>query len=323
MKRAGEEGVALLTVLLLVAVMATLSVAVLDDIRFSLRRTANAEAVGQARWYALGAETLAKAQIARLNAAGGGRTTLQGGWHGRPLSFPLEGGTLEAKVTDGAACFNLNSVVQGVGEVLERREAGVAQFVALAQALDVPEAERLAAALVDWIDVDILRESGGAEDESYAEGGEGWLTAGTLLAEPSELRAVRGFEPGVYARLRPFVCALPTTELSPINVNTLPPEKAVLLTMLTEGRLPIPAGRRILEARAPGGWASTADFWEEPGLQDAAPGEAALAQVGVRSRFFALETEVAYLDAEVTASALLEDEGGRVRLVARRWGPQE
>ncbi|MFC3078119.1 type II secretion system minor pseudopilin GspK [Phenylobacterium terrae] len=321
MRRAGEEGVALLTVLLLVAVMATLAVALLDDIRFSLRRTANAEAVGQARWYAIGAETLAKAQIARLSAAGGGRTTLQGGWHGRVLRFPIEGGTIQARVTDGAACFNLNSVVQGAGEVLERRDAGVRQFIALTQALGAPDGERLAAALVDWIDTDVLRESGGAEDEAYVDGG--WLTAATLLAEPSELRAVRGFEPAIYERLRPYVCALPTAELSPINVNTLPPEKAVLLTMLTEGRLPLAGARRIIEGRPPFGWASPSEFWNEPALQDAAPSDEAVGQVEVRTRFFELETEVAYLDAEVTASALLEDQGGRVRLVSRRWGPEE
>ena len=66
MKRTREEGAALLTVLLLVAVMSALAVAVLDDIRFGLKRTANAETVGQAQWYALGAETVARARLARL-----------------------------------------------------------------------------------------------------------------------------------------------------------------------------------------------------------------------------------------------------------------
>ncbi len=45
MNRPGEEGAALLTVLLLVAVMSAMAVGVIDDIRFGLRRTANGEAI--------------------------------------------------------------------------------------------------------------------------------------------------------------------------------------------------------------------------------------------------------------------------------------
>ena len=40
--RGSREGLALLTVLLLVAVMAVVAVAILDDVRFSVRRTTNA-----------------------------------------------------------------------------------------------------------------------------------------------------------------------------------------------------------------------------------------------------------------------------------------
>ena len=46
--RPERAGMALLTVLLLVAVMAVVAVAVLDDVRFSVRRTTNAEAGAQA-----------------------------------------------------------------------------------------------------------------------------------------------------------------------------------------------------------------------------------------------------------------------------------
>ena len=47
--RLEREGMALLTVLLLVAVMAALSVVMLDDIRFSVRRATNASATPTAR----------------------------------------------------------------------------------------------------------------------------------------------------------------------------------------------------------------------------------------------------------------------------------
>ncbi|MDP3490385.1 MAG: type II secretion system minor pseudopilin GspK [Phenylobacterium sp.] len=288
--RPSERGVALLTVLLLVAVLATLASVVLDDIRFGLRRAANAQAVGQARWYALGAETLAAGQITQLVRASD-RVTLDGGWSNRPFSFPIENGLIQGRIADGGACFNLNSVVQGTGDVLGRREAGIAQFRALLTALNFAprEAEMLGAALTDWIDSDGVRESGGAEDEAYLAGSPPYRTGGTLLAEVSELRAIRGFTPAVYARLRPYVCALPSSDLSPINVNTLTGERAILITMLTEGGVTPELARRVIEARPSGGWSVEA-FWAVPALSEHIPADPG--QVKATSRYFTLQTEV-------------------------------
>jgi general secretion pathway protein K len=215
-------------------------------------------------------------------------------------------------------------VVQGAGEQLVVREAGAHQFRVLLTALDVPgpEAQAVAAALIDWIDSDDIREVGGAEDEAYAS--LSYRTAGAPLAEASELRAVRGVTPELYARIRPFVCALPTTDLSPINVNTLPPERAVLISMLTDGAVGPEAARRVLARRPPDGWADLHAFWRDQAFADVSPPGEAYQQVQTRTRFFNLETEVAFADAEVVSSALFEqDAAGEVRLAARRWTRDE
>ena len=102
-----REGMALLTVLLLVAVMSVVAVAVLDDVRFSVRRASNAEGQAQAQLYADGAELLALRQIEQLIAAGPTRTPLEPEWNGRLLSFPIDGGNLSAVVRDGQNCFCL------------------------------------------------------------------------------------------------------------------------------------------------------------------------------------------------------------------------
>lgn len=322
MRRRDEQGMALLMVLVLVAVVSALAVGILEDVRFAVRRAANAETVGQARWYARGAEALAQAQIQRLARASGDRTTLAGDWNGRVFRFPVDGGAVQAKLSDGVTCFNLNSVVQGAGEQLIAREPGARQFRALLVALDVPppQAESLAAALTDWIDSDEIREVGGAEDEAYVRADPAYRTAGTLLAEVSELRAIRGVTPELYARLRPFVCALPTNALSPINVNTLPPEGAVLITMLTEGAVSPQDARGIIGRRPPAGWADASAFWGDEAFTHHPPGGEAFQQVQTRTRFFNLETQVAFAGAEVVSTALLEqDAAGEVRLAARRW----
>lgn len=317
---------ALLMVLVLVAVMSALAVGILEDVRFAVRRSTNAQSVGQARWYALGAEALAKAQLTRLAKADPERTSLRGDWNGRVFRFPIENGTLQGRVQDATGCFNLNSVVQGAGEQLEPRVLGGAQFQALAVALGVSprEAQSLAAALTDWIDSDLVRELGGAEDEAYARVAKPYRTSGSLMAEVSELRAVRGVTPDIYARLRPMICALPTADLSPININTLPPERAVLITMLTDGAISPDAASAVLARRPPGGWSGVDAFWREPALAEAAPAGEAYQQIQMRTRYFSLETEAAFGDAEVVSSALFEqDTAGEVRLVARRWTRDE
>lgn len=320
-----QAGAALLTVLLLVAVMTVLLVAVMDDIRFGLRRTGNAQALAQAQWYALGSEELARARIHQLDR-GDGRTTLDGGWNGRPFVFPIDGGTMRVRVDDATACFNLNSVVEGAARQWSRREAGVRQYLALLQALEFPpaQASAMADALVDWIDSDQLPGPAGAEDAAYASRGPGYRTSGALLAETSELRAIAGHDAAAYARLRPWVCAHRDNALSPVNVNTLDEGDALLLSALSDSALDIAAARRVIAARPAAGWRDVYEFSRNDAIAAAFLPDHVLQQLRVRTRYFALRTEVEYDGAEVVLSALLDsDSQGPVHLVARRWTHDE
>lgn len=320
-----QRGVALLTVLLLVAVMAVLVMSVLDDIRFGLRRASNAQAVAQAQRYALGAEVLARSRIRHLVEPGSGRTTLAGDWDGRPFTLPVDNGFIRLRLTDATRCFNLNSVVDGAVEQWQRRELGARQFIALLQALDIPghQAEALADALVDWIDSDGIAGTRGAEDTTYAVRRPAYRTAGALLAEPSELRAIQSFDATVYARLRPHVCALPIAALSSLNLNTLRPGDAALLVMLTDGGVSVEAARRLLESRPVAGWTDTAVFWEQPSFAGMDIPDAVRAQLTLQTRYFGLDAQVEYTGAQVVLNALFEPSPGDARLVARRWSPLE
>ncbi len=325
MSGAREHGAALLTVLLLVAVMAVMLVAVMDDIRFGLRRTGNAQALAQAQWFALGTEEMARSRVLQLDRADG-RTTLEGGWNGRPFVFPIEDGAIRVRVDDGAACFNLNSVVEGTAGQWAAREAGVRQYLALLQALGFNPAQAgvMVDALVDWIDSDGLPRASGAEDAAYAARIPAYRTAGALLAEASELRAVAGHDASAYARLRPHVCALPDPALAPVNLNTLENDDAVILAMLTDNAIDIEAAKRVIASRPANGWRDIAAFWAQPAFDAARPQDAELQQVRLHTRYFTLRSEVEYGGAEVVLSALFEhDPGGPVRLLARRWTHDE
>jgi general secretion pathway protein K len=321
-----REGMALLTVLLLVAVMSVVAVAVLDDVRFSVRRATNAETQALAQWYASGAEALARRQVARLLATGPARTPLEPEWNGRRLSFPIEGGSISAVVTDGQACFNLNSLVEGVGEDLMARPSGTAQFLALGRAVGAPDSRMraVADALTDWLDADSMARPLGAEDGAYAGLATPYRTGGVLLAEVSELRAIKGVDADLYRRLRPYVCALPTSAPSPLNVNTLTPEQAPLLMMLTDNALGPEAARAVIARRPRGGWPDAAAFWAQPALAAVEIPAEAREQAAVLTRYFNLRIDVDYGGGRVVRTALLHAQpDGAVRTVIQRWTPEE
>ena len=325
-RRTDREGMALLTVLLLVAVMSVVAVALLDDVRFSVRRATNAETGGQAQWLASGAELLARNRIKRLMQISPTRTPLQPEWNGRRMDFPVDNGTISATVTDGQACFNLNSVVLGVGEDLVARPSGAAQFRALGRAVGVPDSRMraIADALTDWLDADNQALPLGAEDGAYAGLSTPYRTAGVMLAEVSELRAVKGVDADAYRRLRPYLCALPTSQLSPLNVNTLTPAQAPLLAMLTGGVVSPERGRALIARRPPDGWGSGDAFWSQSELSGFTPDEETRAQAVVLTRFFHLRVDVDYAGARAVRTALIEARpDGAVRTVIQRWTPEE
>lgn len=327
MNRRGDdrEGMALLTVLLLVAVMSAVAVIILDDVRFSVRRTTNVETQAQAQWYAAGAEGLARRQLAQLARLDPNRTPLEPRWNGRVLSFPIEQGSVRATLADGQACFNLNSVVIGQGEDLIADADGAARFVALGRAVGIAPArmEAVTAALTDWLDGDAEVRPQGGEDARYAGLSTPYRTGGVMLAEVSELRAVAGVDDALYRRLRPWVCALPTTRLS-INVNTLTPTQAPLLVMISGGALNPGAAKAALASRPPSGWATPDAFWSQPALSAFASTEGMRDLTSVVTRYFSLRVDVELADAHAVRTALIHaPPQGDARTVIRRWTPDE
>jgi len=318
---------ALLTVLMLVAVMGALTATALETINRSVRMAGNSRIAAQARYYVLGAEAMALERIATLVRMADDRMPASG-WNGREFVFPTPDkvGTIRARVSDGGNCFNLNSVADGGSPMtLRARPRGIAQFIALMTTLGISDAEarRAAFTLADWIDADSSPLPLGGEDEAYTRLSPAYRTGNTMLAEVSELRAVAGITPEIYEVVRPWVCALPTTELSPINVNTLEAAQAPLLTMILPGRLTPDAARQVMAGRPAGGWTDVLDFWEHPVLAALSPSSEELDQVKLASRWFSLEIDVDVSDTTLTETALLDVSRDRARIAERRWTVEE
>ena len=315
-----ERGAALLTVLMLVAVIAVMAGAALERLRVSTRLAGNAGATEQARSYALAAETLATSRVTDLLGRDPTRVSLAGGWSGRPFGLPLPGGAAVARVTDGGNCFNLNGLVTrgGPGVYVDNPAARI-QFVRLMRLLDVPTqaADGIAAAAADWIDTDQDQQSAGAEDATYLAGDVPFRTAGTLMADPSELRAVAGVTPAIYATLRPWLCTLPRAEPAQINVNTVLPEQAPLVAMLFPDTLSVAAAQALLLRRPPDGFASVASFAQ--GASASGITMAPDAPAAVTTTYFRLAIDVNLGTTQLQELALIDAGRLPARLVSRQW----
>jgi general secretion pathway protein K len=312
---ANERGAALLSVLLLVAVMATVAATALDRIGIGTHLAANAATVGQGRAWLESAELLATTRIEDLLAADE-KKTLGASWAGleRTISLP-DGGTIRARLEDGGNCFNVNSLVQRTedGRLVGNRIA-VKQFAALMMMLgiDANAANHIAASASDYIDSDSLPQEFGAEDAGTT------LPPNQLMADRSELRAVAGLTDKQYALLSRWTCALPSAELSGINVNTLLPEQAPLVAMLVPGSIDPRKAQVAIAQRPAAGFDDVLDFWQLPGLAGIDPG-GAVDQVKVRTSFFVLKARVDALNIDVRETALIDAREKPARVIRRSF----
>ena len=328
--RPAETGAALLAVLLLVAVMASLSAIALEKMTLAARTAGNAAALEQARAFALGAERYAMFRVGDLVRLSPERTTLAGGWHGSPIRIPLPGGFASATVVDGGNCFNLNSVVrnadafapEGAPPVYIADEGGIGQLAALLRTVAVApnEAAQIAASLADWIDTDGNPGPAGAEDSAYANLAVAYRTPNRLVVDLTELRAVAGVTPASYAAVKPWLCALPTPTPSPINVNPLSVEQAPLLAMLLPNQLTLDDARTLIARRPATGWRDISAFYQEPLIEPLNVPQEVRAQTGLKTRWFRLQLDVELAGAQMAETALIDAGSVPARLVSRTWG---
>jgi general secretion pathway protein K len=318
-----ERGAALLAVLLLVAVTGAITAAMVEDLRLSRGIAVNATSRDQGRLFADGVEQLAMLTIDDRVRDNPERTTLAGGWNGATRTIQLPGGaSADVTVRDGSNCFNINSVVDGrPGQPFVRRSSGVAEFAGLMLALQVAEADarRIAEAAADWVDSDTVASPGGAEDDAYAGGPAPHRTGNTLFADPGEVRALAGMTPEIYARLRPWLCAMPTNDLSPININTLGVEQAPLLAMLAPGQISPDRARAILAQRPAGGWGNQVEFWRVEALSELNVPLDVRVQPQMKTSWFTLDVRVHLMGRDYRENVLVDARLQPSRIVQRRW----
>lgn len=119
-----------------------------------------------------------------------------------------------SNVEGGAGAARFNAPQKQLIRLLQTFEEPV---VSQSQAIAITEA------ISDYIDADDQRRLEGAEDEAYRNTNPNYRTANQPLASVSELRAVAGVTPEIYAALAPLVTVWPATG-APLNILTASPQ---------------------------------------------------------------------------------------------------
>ena len=299
-----SRGVALISVLLIVAIVTVLAYEVADRHTFSVAMSRQTLDGSQARHYALGGELYARLLLHEdwLDEDTRTKDTLEDSWAMPEETFEIEEGRVEMRVVDLNSVFNLNSVIGS------QSAPNVQRFKRLLTHLGLDPI--VADAWRDWIDPDDEVTDAGAEDADYLLQDPPRVTANQPARHVSEFLVPVPLEAEEFAQLQPLVTVLPTSALK-VNVNTA--SGAVLGTVAPNFPL--------AEAELLAGERRDFDRVEDVVAMHA-PLAASIAALTVTSEYFRIQVRVELRDSRVELTSLLhrDPESGKLTVLSRNFG---
>ena len=216
----GQRGVALITAILITALVSSVALSLSWDNALDMRRTMTLLYRDQAVQVAMGAENWVQS-ILRDDLAETDTDHLGEIWAselpGLPVQSDVVQGELFGRIEDLQGRFNVNNLVDQNGEV---DELALEQFRRLLIALELDP--RFAGIAADWIDANL--EAGfpdGAEDAIYTGLVPAYRTPNLPITHATELAGLEGMDKASFDILAPHIVALPGR--TGINVNTATP----------------------------------------------------------------------------------------------------
>ncbi len=298
-----QAGIALIMVLLVVALVAIMATGIASKQKLSMRRTGNLLNSEQAYMYLLGAEDWAKNILAQ-DFKDNKTDSFDDDWALELPPIPVEGGTIQGKVKDLQARFNINNFLKAG----KPDKDSITLFKNLLNENNI-EAE-ITDAIIDWLDADLdATIPAGAEDGDYLNAKVSYRAANRLMASASELVMVKGFNYKNYKKIAPYIIALPV--FTPLNVNTA---DAMQISMLSN-QISLTEAKDIIKERSKSGYKSVDEFIK----QDALKGKIiAKSLLSVRSEYFLLQARsvIGNVRSELY-SVLYRDTGGKMKVLLR------
>lgn len=325
-----QKGVALITVMLIVALIAILATQMTARLQLQMQRTVNIASNQQAYWYAMGAEAFAKRVLTQSFESSSKVTHLEQMWAQGETTFPVDFGQISGEITDLHSCFNLNALridatnstnnTKGPKKPLARKA-----FEELIIALNVEgvgsfEAESMADALTDWLDADdSISSAGGAEDNDYAAKEFPYLSANNYLASIGELRIIEHFSVAVINKLKEYVCVLPNTNLQQVNINTIALDKPELLVAMLG--ISQNEATQALSNRDDDGFQTLEDFFALSELSKKKFSADQKKQFTVKSEYFKLKTSANFNNSYFSMNTIMKVESkNNISVISRMIG---
>jgi general secretion pathway protein K len=241
-----QNGVALITAMLVVALAAILASALVSQLFLDIRRTANIFQSEQAHLYNLNAENIALFTLAEDEKFPTTKEFDDLAQYSKDneQSYPVPGGSITGSVIDLQGRFNLNNL-SPLNETNQKRE--ITRFKNLLTALEINTSlhNELTDSLIDWIDdanpPNSQTSPFGAEYDYYIGLEHPYRPANDFMTSATELRMVKGFnevaegtKKTIYDILKDHICTLPAHDIN-ININTATPEVLEALENIDHG----------------------------------------------------------------------------------------
>ncbi|MBT8115594.1 MAG: type II secretion system minor pseudopilin GspK [Arenicella sp.] len=253
-----QSGLALVTVLLIVALIASLQVFLIEQQHLLIRMIGNQKAAEQSFQYAQGINTWAtrvlyedanpaidywgedwykfgkpveQQQNQNVDQSDFSlQTTRQAAEEEEPMpqvDFGIEG--LKFEIQDLQSRFNLNNLEDKNPAAMKAYKTIFLNLLEILQIGEIADREQLYGALLDWLDENDLASASGYESGDYQIKTTPYYSADQKLTSLGELRFVEGFTAEVISKLRPYVTALPINNAK-INLNTASAEVVAALS---------------------------------------------------------------------------------------------
>lgn len=310
-----QQGVALLTILLMVAMATILASSLLMKQQRLVRESSVLLRQNQATQYALAGERFLIELLAADQQSGANTDHLGELWAQPTPPYPVEDGVVSGQLIEQSGRFNLNNLYHNG----QPDQEALALFGRLLTQVGL--SADLADAVLDWQDPDdTITGAAGAEDSFYMGQQPSYRAANRPFMSVQELQLVRGFESSeVLELIEPYVSAVPT--FATINLNTA---QAPVLAALVDN----------MDRNSIGNWVSRRDqnaepieqvaaFWETSGQSQITPEQRTQAQrfLSVKSSYYQAQVTVVLSDRTRYLTSDLYRQGATLYPYQRSFAP--